>query len=822
MIRKITVWFGLLLWVGSLVNGATGNSLPIRVDTRDLQMGGFQILGDAQAPYLGSVYLTAWHEGEDVTASSYWSVKSTRVISDWYGVPSISRGLLKTGHLQPGDILNVSASYQTPSGKRTDSKIVTVAPSNGLFFDMQPSVSFLEPVGADFRWSLAVTVSGTAVSKPGIVFSWQLAGEVGSKAGESVLWPSITGKPSLRLLTVTADDGQGNQRSISRTVSFPAPAPGNPGQLSFERWVKKGFQFADQDGELYSPDSSRVSDGLIVLTHGLNSSPYARWIQDLAKAIESRLIADGKPVPNIVIFGWANDASPERSNLTQAEKIKAISKWVYFGGSLASEFFAKFPGFADMAYDILIIKPMGETVGENALAAWLEEQADLGNVSRTAPIHMIGHSAGGFVIGSCYNKLYQSFNIQRLSLLDTPFFPWDVISRRGAAEVDRGVSSLFGVLAPASIGEQLDFVFGPGGKLESVEHRNDSTLYHVVDLLGWGVLKNPVQEHATAYKWYTDSVSGSKPGEGFELSPFLQSPMPMRASSSLMVADLSLSTPDAGLLMPLSDSESPPIPLGAFETFGNVTNTGTLYTVTEAGDGGVFINLAFAPDIYELVFDIRFTTAGDGDSVVLQIGDDPILWLRSAPAVAETNSITVSVPVWMYAGSTNVLSFTLAALNEAGTVVELDGIGYTTVPDIDADGIDSTDEILYGTSPVLADTDGDGITDYDEIFQTLTNPLLRDTDGDGLSDGAELIAGTNPLLDQSVLAVQIATPAPDQVELIWPTVPGKTYSVLRSDDLSFENYNRYEAGANEGETHQSLIIIEPSNQTRFYQIEVKP
>lgn len=42
------------------------------------------------------------------------------------------------------------------------------------------------------------------------------------------------------------------------------------------------------------------------------------------------------------------------------------------------------------------------------------------------------------------------------------------------------------------------------------------------------------------------------------------------------------------------------------------------------------------------------------------------------------------------------------------------------------------------------DTDGDGLSDYDEqnVFQT--SPYLRDSDGDGISDNAELAAGTNP------------------------------------------------------------------------------
>ena len=47
------------------------------------------------------------------------------------------------------------------------------------------------------------------------------------------------------------------------------------------------------------------------------------------------------------------------------------------------------------------------------------------------------------------------------------------------------------------------------------------------------------------------------------------------------------------------------------------------------------------------------------------------------------------------------------------------------------------------TSPTLADTDGDTLTDGQEI--TLgTNPTNADTDGDSFSDGTEVTQGTDP------------------------------------------------------------------------------
>jgi len=64
--------------------------------------------------------------------------------------------------------------------------------------------------------------------------------------------------------------------------------------------------------------------------------------------------------------------------------------------------------------------------------------------------------------------------------------------------------------------------------------------------------------------------------------------------------------------------------------------------------------------------------------------------------------------------------------------------------DLDCDGLSDSDEAALGTSPTVADSDGDGLSDGAEVHIYGSDPLATDTDGDHCGDGREIPLGLDP------------------------------------------------------------------------------
>lgn len=117
----------------------------------------------------------------------------------------------------------------------------------------------------------------------------------------------------------------------------------------------------------------------------------------------------------------------------------------------------------------------------------------------------------------------------------------------------------------------------------------------------------------------------------------------------------------------------------------------------------------------------------------------------------------------------------------AGTPRPLDG---------DANGDATFDIGAQEHVHATADTDGEGLSDEDEIHVHGTDPRLGDTDGDGQSDRDEVIAGTGALDPDSLFAViQMAIETGRQI-FSWPGRSGRLYTIVATDDMAVGMTNR--------------------------------
>ncbi len=104
-----------------------------------------------------------------------------------------------------------------------------------------------------------------------------------------------------------------------------------------------------------------------------------------------------------------------------------------------------------------------------------------------------------------------------------------------------------------------------------------------------------------------------------------------------------------------------------------------------------------------------------------------------------TGTQTVSVTVFANNSSDEPLNASSTQL----TVLSQNG-------DHDDDGVTNKKEVDEGIDPTLKDTDGDDLTDREELYAVGSNPNESDTDGDGLSDGVEENNyGTDPTTNDS-------------------------------------------------------------------------
>jgi hypothetical protein len=194
---------------------------------------------------------------------------------------------------------------------------------------------------------------------------------------------------------------------------------------------------------------------------------------------------------------------------------------------------------------------------------------------------------------------------------------------------------------------------------------------------------------------------------------------------------------------------------------GLVTELGTQYHFVATWDpnGGVNGN-----GRYEWFRDGALVTGTDTNGVALSVVDDAVMWLgRSQWGDNTANASWDEFRIYDEVLTQQQITDSFIAGPTPGEDSDNDGIPDSienqfaflnpndpndAALDQDNDGLDNLGEVQNGTDLENPDTDGDSVSDGDEVNRMVggqpapTKPLEVDTDGDGLSDGVETNTGT--------------------------------------------------------------------------------
>ncbi len=176
------------------------------------------------------------------------------------------------------------------------------------------------------------------------------------------------------------------------------------------------------------------------------------------------------------------------------------------------------------------------------------------------------------------------------------------------------------------------------------------------------------------------------------------------------------------------DRIDPYLTAGVGATFFGEDVTGDSVSLTLRGGGGIMYHLS---DSWSLRGDARVDLAGYNTEFNMTM-DVGFVWRWGADKIGDDPEFNI--------------------------LTDSDGDGLTDIeelntyktdpndPDTDGDGLRDGEEVkTYKTDPLVPDTDGDGLLDGDEVKVYKTDPLNPDTDKDGLTDGQEVLEyKTNP------------------------------------------------------------------------------
>ncbi len=179
--------------------------------------------------------------------------------------------------------------------------------------------------------------------------------------------------------------------------------------------------------------------------------------------------------------------------------------------------------------------------------------------------------------------------------------------------------------------------------------------------------------------------------------------------------------------------------------------------------------------VYARWVDITDTTDTDGDGLTNAVEE----FYKTNTALADTDGDLIS----------DYIEIVILNLNPLEKDSNRNGVN-DGEEDADGDGLNNITEIDLGTDPILNDTDDDGISDIEEVYNYDTDAADSDTDNDGANDGWEISNGFDPLTYNSAFDVVVKannvsqSPVVAQVQI---QTNGKQASSLKVEEVSSDD-----------------------------------
>jgi hypothetical protein len=224
----------------------------------------------------------------------------------------------------------------------------------------------------------------------------------------------------------------------------------------------------------------------------------------------------------------------------------------------------------------------------------------------------------------------------------------------------------------------------------------------------------------------------------------------------------------------------------------------------------------------ELVW--TFAPASGGPNVVLttQLSNviDQFSFVIFVPCETELPGLMVS---------TNALKLASPAVTYVRTNVTWNGLplilknpaqGSLTV---NAASRGQVERLDVGLGQFPPDSDGDGLPDWwESLYPQAGNPD-GDADGDGLTNRKEFVAGTNPQdAGSSLEFVEVIAEEPGVALIVWSSVAGRSYTLLRAPTLSTDprDYLEVRSGIIAQGSVTSYRDRSATGTTGFYRVRV--